>query len=171
MLRIVGLRRAVRVGLLAQDVQQGIPSKAPDGRFHSDCEPITYLAASARTAMLEVLARYPSPKRNAYRTLHVEVVVHSVLDLTDPATRRRYQVTKRLLTERSHSRCQRLAKRLRAEGVEAIWTFSRADREGRQLVVFLDLLSPLSAIHVRRVTSVRLPVHTVANRQSRRGKR
>jgi hypothetical protein len=160
---IKGLRRAVRLIFLVRSIEHGIPSKADKGRFHTDGQPTTYLASSATTAVLEVLGRFQSFRRNAYRMLTVDVVIESMVDLTDPVTRKTYGVTKRTLMARDHRPCQQLASRLRAEGVEAIWTFSRADRQGRQLVVFLDLLSPKSRIHVRGAHRIRVSVRALGS--------
>jgi hypothetical protein len=50
---------------------------------------------------------------------------------------------------------QRVAARLKSEGIEAFWTYSRADQpEGRTLVVFLDNLGPDSRVEINRITSV-----------------
>lgn len=87
----------------------------------------------------------------AYWIAEVRVRLRKVADLTDRVTRERLGVEEDALTDASHGRCQRLAERVRAEGFEGIWTFSRADRpEGRQLVVFMD-----------RVPQQRVRVHSV----------
>jgi RES domain-containing protein len=143
-----GLRRAVRDTFVARSPDDGIPSRSPVGRFHKDGARTTYLAFRSQTARLEVSGRFPRFKRTSFRMLRVSAELQCVIDLTDPAIRRRYGMTRRSLVERDHARCQQLAERLRAEGVEAIVTFSRADGEGRQLVVFLDRLRVGSRIVV-----------------------
>lgn len=120
-----------------------LPSRSPLGRFHSreSAASVTYLAASPQTAWKEVTARW-SADRDAYWMAEVRVRLNKVADLTEAGTPERLGIDQQALTDASHDRCQRLAERLRAQGFEGIWTFSRADRpDGRQLVVFLDRVS------------------------------
>lgn len=134
--------------------QAPLPSRSSKGRFHeqSTGSSTTYLATSPETAWKEVTERW-STKRSTYRMVEVVVRVSKVVDLTDSATRERYGVDEGMLTAEDHGPCQQLAARVREEGVEAVWTFSRADRpEGRQLVVFLDLLGSSSSARVHRVS-------------------
>ncbi len=82
----------------------------------------------------------------------VHVRLQAIVDLTDRATQERYGVDPRTLTSDDYTQCLRLAARLRAEGVEAIWTYSRADwPDGRQLVVFVDQLRRRSEVSVVRI--------------------
>src|SRR5262245_44475030 len=138
MVCITGLKRLVRAPFIAAGSASGISSKATDGRFHSDGDPTSYLATRAQTAVLEVKARIPRARLRAWRLLCVTARLHRILDFTDAAVRRKYRITKRQLVAKDQAACQRLAARLRTEGIEAILTFSRVDTRGRQLVVFLD---------------------------------
>jgi hypothetical protein len=113
------------------------------------------LAASRETAWKEVTSRWGADPA-AYWMAEVRVRLTKVADLTDPATRVRYGVDELALTEARHDRCQKLADRLREEGYEGAWTFSRADRAtGRQLVVFLDRVSSGSGVRVQSVKPLR----------------
>lgn len=138
-----------------------LPSRSPTGRFHSrqGGGSVTYLAASPDTAWKEVTERWGAD-RAAYWMVEVSVRLTKVADLTDAATRTRYGVDERVLTEADHERCQQLGQRLRADGFEGVLTLSRADRPGgRQVVVFLDRLTAGSRV---RVTSAK-PVGDVVS--------
>ena len=75
--------------------------------------------------------------------------------MTDPAVRRTYGVDVATLVGDDHAPCRRLATRLRAEGFEALRTFSKADDPyGRQLVVFLSQLNPGSYVRVVNVHEI-----------------
>jgi RES domain-containing protein len=127
-----------------------LASRSHTGRFHTEKGSATYLAASPGTAWKEVLARLGA-KREHFLVIEVEVEVDKlkVVDLTDPAVQAKYHVNTNLLIDVDHGPCQALAVRLRAEGIQAIWTFSRADYpEGRQLVIFLDLVDADACIHM-----------------------
>lgn len=130
-----------------------LPSRSHRGRFHDETNGrwTTYLAASADTAWEEVTYRWQAD-RTSYRMVEVIVKVNKIVDLTDLSTRERYSVDMDVLTAEEYGPCQQLANRLRAEGVEAMWTFSKADYpDGRQLVVFLNRLSEGSYVRVRRI--------------------
>lgn len=134
-----------------------LPSRSPAGRFHASAGPgtVTYLAADPATAWKEVTERWAADPKS-YWMAEVKVKLAGVADLTDPKTQARYDVDERVLTSVDHRPCQRLAERLRADGFEAAWTYSRADSpHGRQLVVFLDGLRSGSSVRVRTVTPVR----------------
>ncbi len=134
-----------------------LPSRSSSGRFHrADTGGVTsYLAASPQTAWREVRQRWRADP-DAYRMVQVRVKVSKIVDLTDPATQTRYGVDREVLTGERYEQCQRLAARLRAEAVEAAWTFSRADSpQGRCLVLFLDLLAAES--HVKAEQFAPLP--------------
>jgi len=134
-----------------------LASRSPAGRFHSGAAPgsITYLAAEPTTAWQEVTARWGAEPK-CYWMAEVQVKLTRVADLTDPKTQAHYDVDEHVLTGADHRPCQQLAERLRAEGFEAAWTYSRADKpHGRQLVVFLDGLRPGSSVRVRKVSPVR----------------
>lgn len=129
-----------------------IPSRSTVGRFHDEAtvQVTSYLAASPETAWREVTNRWQADNA-AYRMAEVRVTLHVVADLTDPATRRRYGIDEESLTVDDYRPCQQLRKRLEAEGVEGIWTYSRADRPaGRQLVVLLAQLQKSSKVEVTR---------------------
>lgn len=88
--------------------------------------------------------------------VEVLVTLHKVTDLSDRVMQRRYGVGPEILRGDDYGPCQRLARELRAESVEGLFTFSRADQpDGRQLVVFLDLLKPESSVKVDSVREVR----------------
>ena len=134
-----------------------LPSRSPAGRFHASAAPgtVTYLAADPATAWREVTERWAADPKS-YWMAEVKVKLAGVADLTDPKTQAHYDVDERVLTGVDHRPCQRLAERLRADGFEAAWTYSRADSpHGRQLVVFLDGLRSGSSVRVRTVTPVR----------------
>ncbi len=85
----------------------------------------------------------------------VKVRLRVVVDLTDPATRRRYDIDEETLTAEDYRPCQQLRRRLETEGVEGIWTYSRADRPaGRHLVVLLAQLKKGSKVEVVRTGSI-----------------
>jgi RES domain-containing protein len=133
-------------------VDDPVPSHSGAGRFHDDSTTgaTTYLAATPETAWKEITHRWAGD-RARYRMVEVSVTIRNVVDLTDRATRRRYGIDEESLTADHYGACQRLRKRLEAEGVEAIWTYSRADRPGgRQLVVLLARLQEGSSVEVIR---------------------
>ena len=87
----------------------------------------------------------------------VQISLHEVVDLTEPSTQQHYGIDQAALTADNYTVCQQLARRLRAEGVEALWTYSRADQpEGRQLVVFLDQLKQDSEVKIMNIRSITL---------------
>lgn len=129
-----------------------LPSRSAAGRFHDEetTGQVSYLAARPETAWAEVLDRWMA-NRGAFRMAEVAVTLHVVVDLTDPATRRRYGIERAMLTADDYHPCQQLRKRLEAEGVEAMWTYSRADQpNGRQMVVLLGRLKRGSTVEVIR---------------------
>jgi RES domain-containing protein len=85
----------------------------------------------------------------------VDVKLSEIVDLTEPSVQERYGVDQEELTADDYQVCQQLADRLRAEGVEAIWTYSRADQPGgRQLVVFVDRLKEGSLFEVASIRAI-----------------
>lgn len=138
------------------DTDGPLSSRSGQGRFHDKADgPTTYLAVRPETAWKEVEFHWhPAPE--TYRMVEVSAKVKRVADLTDPAIRRTYDVNITTLVGDDHEPCRRLARRLRAEGFEALWTFSRADQpQGRQLVVFLDRLNPGSYVRVKKVRPIK----------------
>ena len=132
--------------------QNPIPSRSDKGRFHDEAAAgaTGYLAASPETAWSEVTHRWGGAKE-AYRMAEVKVKIRVVADLTDPATRRHYHISEESLTADQYGPCQQLRRRLEAEGVEGIWTYSRADQPGgRVLVVLLAQLKKGSNVEVVR---------------------
>jgi len=129
-----------------------LPSRSAKGRFHDeDSGRTAYLAGKRITAWKEVIHRWMA-RPKSYRTAEVSVKVSKVVDLTDPGVQAKYGIDVLTLTGEDHEPCRRLARRIREEGAEAIWTFSRADQPGgRQLVVFLDRLASGSSVRVRQV--------------------
>ena len=129
-------------------VDDPLPSRSASGRFHDarTGRATTYLAARAATAWLEVTHRWRA-QAEAFRMATVRLRVNKLEDLTKRAAQKRYNIDHAVLIGDEYRPCQELAQRLRANGFEAAWTYSRADQpEGRVLVVFLDLLGPLSRI-------------------------
>lgn len=149
------LRRCYRA--VYQSFQEDpLPSRSEQGRFHGPDtgSATTYLAASAATSWAEVTHRWKA-NPDVYRMAEVEVLIERVADLTDPALQRRYGIDAATLVGDDYRPCQRLADRLRADGFEAIWTYSRADQpDGRQFVVFLDRLSEDSRVAVRELREI-----------------
>lgn len=125
-----------------------LPSRSASGRFHDarTGPGTTYLAAMAATAWLEVTHRWQA-QAAAFRMATVRLRVGKLEDLTKRAAQKRYGVDRAMLIGDEYQSCQHLAQRLRANGFEAAWTYSRADQpDGRVLVVFLDRLSAPSRI-------------------------
>jgi hypothetical protein len=125
-----------------------LPSRSASGRFHDarTGRGTTYLAATAATAWREVTHRWQA-QAAAFRLATVRLRVSKLEDLTKRAAQQRYGVNRAMLVGDEYLPCQHLAQRLRANGFEAAWTYSRADQpEGRVLVVFLDRLKAPSRI-------------------------
>ena len=77
----------------------------------------------------------------------VRTRVAKIADLTKQSVQKRYGIDRQVLIGEEYKRCQELARRLRADGMQAAWTYSRADQPaGRVLVVFLDRLDPSSGV-------------------------
>lgn len=128
-----------------------LPSRSEHGRFHTAGRSTTYLAGSAETAWKEVAYRWRA-NRAVYRMVEVEIALHEIADLTEASLQKRYGTDEQALTADDHRICQEPAERLRGDGFEAIWTYSRADRPaGRQLVVLLDKLQKGSRVKVKKV--------------------
>jgi hypothetical protein len=112
-------------------------SRSPVGRFHDSmaaARVTTYAAGSPDTAWREVTARWRA-NAAAYRMVRLEVSLSRVLDVTDPSVQVTYEVNRALLTAAEYEPCQALARRARADGFEAIWTYSAADQpDGRQMI-------------------------------------
>jgi RES domain-containing protein len=136
-----------------------LPSRSKRGRFH-DADPIggatSYLAATPGTAWREVESNFFHAKADptAYRMCEIVVKIEAFADLTDPRVQEEYGVDRRILTG-EHQACRTLAARLREDGFEGLWTYSAADSpHGRTLVLFLDLLSSDSWVHVEVMKDV-----------------
>ena len=131
-----------------------IPSRSAKGRFHEAPGSICYLAEDADTAWREVSYRWQA-QPSEYRLVEAGLTVHRWLDLTDEKTQHKYKIDVARLVADDYRYCQELAARLRAKGIEAVRTYSRADRpDGRNWVVFLECLGPQSSLEVLRVGSV-----------------
>jgi RES domain-containing protein len=120
-----------------------------EGRFNRPNEgPTTYLSLTRRTAALEVAKRWGVTRTNraAYLVFQVPVRLRQVVDLTDPETAAALGVSRQTLTGSDLAPCQALASRLRAARVEGILTWSSADPDEKNLVVFLDRLNPGSSV-------------------------
>ena len=144
------LYRAVYVDYL----DAPLPSRSQEGRFHDRPGTTTYLAGSRATAWKEVQHRWQADP-TSYRMVVLRARLRRIADLTDPSVQARYGIDQTGLTGLDYEPCRKLARRLRAEGFEGVWTFSMADSPGgRQLVVFLDQLQPDSSIRVSGVEPV-----------------
>ena len=120
-----------------------------EGRFNRQDESrTTYLSLTRRTATLEVAKRWGSvgANRSAYVEFEIPFRLRRIVDLTDPDTAAALGVSRETLTGSDLRECQALAGRLRAEDIEGILTWSAADPEGKNLVIFLDQLDPASSI-------------------------
>jgi hypothetical protein len=85
----------------------------------------------------------------------VRVNVSNIVDLTSAESQQRYKITESMLTGDEYGPTQLLARRLRSLGVEAVWTYSRADQpNGRVLVVFLEQRAAGSEVTVDRVAEI-----------------
>ena len=140
--------------VLDQYCSSPLLSRSEKGRFHRGLnKPTVYLAEQWETAWHEVTFRWNAdPSR--YKKVHVSANISNIVDLTDETVRSQYGISKTELVSDDYTACQALAARLRADGVEAIRTFSRADINGRVLVVFLECLKSNSQITVDHVESV-----------------
>jgi hypothetical protein len=135
-----------------------LPSRSEWGRFHdpSTGRSTTYLAARSSTAWREVTHRWRADAA-VYRIATVQLRTRKIVDLTKRSVQKRYGIDRQVLIGEEYKRCQELARRLRADGIEAVWTYSRADQPaGRVLVVFLDRLeqpsSGIERVDVRPIT-------------------
>ncbi len=89
--------------------------------------------------------------------VEVELSVDRVVDLTDPAVREEHGMEGNDLVGDDYTLCQELANRLRRKGVQAIRTYSRANRpDGKTWVVFLECLHSKPDIKIRRKRAVRV---------------
>jgi len=114
----------------------------------------TYLTPAKQTAWKEVTFRWKADPAS-YRMAQVDVNLKTVVDLTDPHIQKEYGISRELLTEDDYKQTQRLANALRAEGVEAVWTYSRPDQpDGRMLVVFVDNLRTTSYVRLKAVEGI-----------------
>ena len=120
-----------------------------EGRFNRQGEGLTtYLSLTPETADREVVKRWGTvdPNLGAYVAFQVPVELHRVVDLTDPDAATDLGVSREVLVGADLMPCQTLARRLRTAGIEGLLTWSSADCEGKNLVVFLDRLDPASSV-------------------------
>ena len=120
-----------------------------EGRFSRQGDgPTTYLSLERRTAARQVAKRWGMIESNraAYVEFEVPVRLRRVVDLTDADMASQFGVSRQTLTGPDLMPCQALAARLRAAGVEGILTWSSADPEGKNLVIFLDGLDASSSL-------------------------
>lgn len=140
----------------AEFAREPLTSRSSRGRFH-DSETgrfTTYLTERSSTAWREVAHRWRA-EAAAYRIVVARLRVEKLADLTRRSAQQRYGIDRGVLVGDDYRRCQALARRLRANGFQAAWTYSRADQpDGRVLVVFLDGLTPPSRIERVEVRSV-----------------
>jgi RES domain-containing protein len=120
-----------------------------EGRFNRTGEGVTsYLSLAGQTAEREVAKRWGAVGANlsAYVAVEVPVRLRRVVDLTDPDVATALGVSRDILVGADLGPCQALATRLRAAGVEGLLTWSSADPDRKNLVVFLDRLDPASTV-------------------------
>ncbi len=142
-LRLTGYRLVYRMF-----AQSPLEARA-EGRFNRKDEGrTTYVSLRRRTAGLEVAKRWGTVKANraAYVEFSVPIRLRRVVDLTDPETAAGLGVDHEILTGNDLRPCQALATRLRAVGAEGLLTWSAADPQGKNLVIFLDHLNPGSIV-------------------------
>src|SRR5688500_3437691 len=131
-----------------------VPSRSETGRFHQESKPTTCLAATPRTAWMEVSHRW-NAESASFRMATIEASVTNLIDLTDSSVQAAFGITEGQLVDVNCEDCRQLAELLRGRGIEAVWTYSAADRPGgRQLVIFLDQLSASSNIRVLSIDPV-----------------
>ena len=131
-----------------------VPSRSETGRFHQESKPTTYLASTPRTAWMEVSHRW-NAEPASFRMAAIEASVTNLIDLTDSSVQATLGITEEQLVDVNCDHCRQLAERLRGRGIEALWTYSAADRPGgRQLVIFLDQLLASSNIRVLSIDPV-----------------
>lgn len=113
-----------------------------DGRYHLRGEwEAVYLSEQQETCWREIEAKIGARVvRENYNVFEVEVDLGKVADLTEQESLVALGVTLQDLVRGDWSVCQGLARRLRDEGFEAILTWSAADRDAKNLVIFKDLL-------------------------------
>ena len=129
-------------------------AKAPleawaEGRFYRQgVGRTTYLSLTLKTAALEVAKRWGSVgvNRAAYVAFEVPVRLNRVVDLTNPGVVAALGVSRETLIGADLAPCRALVSRLRAAGIEGILTWSSAEPEEKNLVVFLDQLNPESSV-------------------------
>lgn len=86
---------------------------------------MSYVALARGTAVAELLRRsqLSGARVQAYAPrvmLTLDVPLSNVLDLTDPVTRREWDITPEDLASDDYGRCQEVARVARREGYEAI---------------------------------------------------
>jgi hypothetical protein len=136
-----------------------VPARGQRGRFSDEPGQVSYLAENPETAWREVSGHWPPGMADpaAHVVVDIDVDLESVLDFTDEAVQREWGITFAELVQPppDYEPCQQLARRLRAKGIVAIWTYSAADQpDGRVLVVFLENLKPPSALRIAGVRPV-----------------
>ncbi len=122
-----------------------LPARQTEGRFHAgeDLKSHTYyLAEEEDTCWAEVNAHKDRPvDPHLYRVFRVEAALSRVVDLTEPAVRKRYRMTRGELEDVLHREpCQALGKLLREQGVQAIRTYSAARKGAVNVVLFAENL-------------------------------
>lgn len=106
------------------------------------------MSLTRETATREVAKRWGAvgPNLAAYVAFRVPVRLRRVVDLTDPETAAASGVSRETLVGPDLGPCQGLAARLRAAGVEGLVTWSAANPNAKNLMVFLDQLDPTSSV-------------------------
>jgi len=132
------------------------PSKSHSGRFHLNGVNITYVTPKQETAWKEISFRWKADP-TSFRMVTAAVRLNIVVDLTDEQVQKESSITREDLVGSDYRPTQGLAKVLRSQEVEGIWTYSRADEpDGRTLVIFLDKLAPGSYVRVRATEKMKL---------------
>ncbi|CAN5647208.1 hypothetical protein BH23GEM7_BH23GEM7_11310 [soil metagenome] len=112
-----------------------------------------YVALDRATAVADLVrrARLSSTPVQAYAPrvlLTLRVELRKVLDLTDPAIRRQWDIALEDLQADDYLRCQEVAQVARRQGYEAI-RYPSATGEGENLAIFLDRLQPESEVTIQ----------------------
>lgn len=123
-----------------------LPARLNQGRFHTGeslKSKTYYLAEEEGTCWAEIEHHRGGPvDHGLYRVFQVKVSPSRVADLTGEKTRAHYGVTlAELEDELNREPCQNLGARLRAEGIQAVRTFSAARKGAVNIVLFAENLN------------------------------
>ncbi len=142
-----------------------LPARQDQGRFHAgeDLKSKTYyLSEEEQTCWTEIEHHRGGPVNPAlYKVFQVQVSPSNVVDLTKTNSQQRYGITrKELEDELNREPCQKLGKRLRAAGVQAVRTFSAARRGAINVVLLAENLDSSCRLTCKETTSTVFPRRT-----------